>query len=117
MAEAHEQFLEETLYGMESPTIDVFDNEQYKESKEYWDDAQLLKELSFHAGYRKLFQTAVNNANYHARARRRYQGVDDTKIAELLLNERKADAIVEFLRNQVDDAVNTPRPILQQNQQ
>ena len=117
MDEVREQLMEDTLYGVGSPTIDVFDAEQYKESKEYWDDAQSLKELSFHAGYKKLFQLAVDNAKLHARLRRQYQGVEDNRIAELLLNERKADAIVEFLRAQVDDAVNTPRPILHKHQQ
>ena len=117
MGEVRDQFMEDTLYGLESPTIDVFDPEQYKESKEYWDDAQSLKELSFHIGYKKLFQMAVENSKLHARLRRQYQGVDDKKNAELLLNERKADAIVEFLRARVDDAVNTPRPVLHKQQQ
>jgi hypothetical protein len=114
MDEQKEQVVEDILYGLESPTIDVFDSAQYRESKVYWDDAQLLKELSFHAGYKKLFHMAVENSKLHARLRRQYQGVDATKNAELLLNERKADAIVEFLRAQVDDAVNTPRPVLHQ---
>jgi len=117
MDEQREHLMEDSLYGLESPTIDVFDAAQYKESKEYWDDAQLLKELSFHAGYKKLFQMASENARLHARLRRQYQGVDQEKLAVLLLNERKADAIVEFLRARVDDAVNTPRPILHKQQQ
>jgi hypothetical protein len=116
MDEQHEYAMEDSLYGLESPTIDVFDTAQYKESKEYWDDAQLLKELSFHAGYKKLFQMASENATRHTQNLLRYRGVDTEKKDTLLQNQRIADGIVDFLKSNVDDAINTPRPILHKQQ-
>jgi hypothetical protein len=117
MDEQRNSLLEDTLLGSESPTIDVFDAAQYKESKEYWDDAQLLKELSFHAGYKKLLQTALDKASLCARLLRQYRGVDSAEKEIRLQNQRIADGIVEFLKANVDDAVNTPRPILHKQQQ
>jgi len=59
---------------------------------------------------------ALDNASLHARLQRQYRGVDETQKAILLQNQRTADGIVEFLQSNVDDAVNTPRPILRKQQ-
>ena len=120
MAEIRDQrehIVDQILDGADSPIIDVFDEAQYKESKELRDKSQRLNELSFHPGYKELFRIALNNADLYVRLQRQYRGVDAAEKETRLQNQRVADGIVEFLRANVEDAVNTPRPVLHPQQQ
>lgn len=109
--------LEDVLYGAESPTADVFDQEDAALMQKEFDRAQVLKEMSLTPGFKELSALAADAAARCIQAEIAYSGTDKSKVEKLRMGRICAVHARDFIRITIENAVDTPRPVLQKAQQ
>jgi hypothetical protein len=109
--------LEDVLYGTESPTADVFDQEDAALMQKEFDRAQGLKEMSLTPGFKDLSAMVAEAADSCIQREIAYSGTDKNKAEKLRMDRICAIYARDFLRITIENAVDTPRPVLQKAQQ
>lgn len=107
-----DEFMEGTEYGTMSPTMDVFSEEELRAALKEYEDAQRFRELALNADFQLLLRKFTENAELRAAEQRRYRGVDPLQIQKLNQGQRNADYALEFIQGIINNAEETPRPVL-----
>lgn len=95
-----------------SGVVECHSTEEYEDAATAYNSAQKLLTLLQCEGFGELGRLLNENAEYHAAAERRYTANDAAKIDGLRGNRVAADYTFKFVTNLIENAKQTPRPVL-----
>lgn len=104
--------IEDTEYGTLAPTIECFSREEFTEMLKAYEEAQQIRELSLTPGWMIIRKRLVDEADRRGKDLLRVDENDDEKVRKKKTEQAKADYARNTVINMVEEADETPRPIL-----
>lgn len=86
--------------------------EEFEQAAIVYNSAQKLLLLLQDEGFTELMRILEENAQHHADAERRYTSLDANKIIGFRMNRIAADHALNFVKELLDSAKITPRPVM-----
>lgn len=112
-----EDWLEDVEYGTLAPTIEVFDDEEFKEKLAEYNDAQSIKEMSVTRGWLVLKRLLIEEAERRMQDLIRCDEDDDEKLKKVKKEHLKAKHARDYITDLVENAKDVPRPVKQEVEQ
>lgn len=109
--------IEDTEYGTLAPTVECSNKEEFDDLLKTYEEAQHLRALSLTPGWMVLRQRLIEESVRRGNDLLRVNDTDDKEIRNRKSKQKQADYARDSVINMIEEADETPRPILVNQQQ